>query len=107
MARADGEAALRAALGVMRSVAVSRQLRITEKATFEHQARDLDADDVADLLAGVADEEVHDFKPDDRFPDRTAIVMRIRRDQLTLYVKVSVQVALFDVAVLSCHRWGM
>ena len=42
-----------------------------------------------------------------RFPDRTAIVMRIRRDQLTLYVKVSVQVALFDVAVLSCHRWGM
>jgi len=74
---------------------------------FEHQALDLDADDVADLLAGVADEEVHDFKPDDRFPDRTAIVMRIRRDQLTLYVKVSVQVALFDVAVLSCHRWGM
>lgn len=108
MASTDDAARIEAALRLIHHWARAKRWVITEKATLEHQALGFDADDVAAVVLTANIGCVQTVSQDHQLPERTVIVMHVRTEDLTLYVKVSLRIEKdHNVSVLSFHRLGM
>ena len=107
MANHENLALIRISLVLLHQWARAKRLIITEKATLEHQALGYDVDDVLDAILDTDERSVRAVSADDRFPERTVVVMHLRVEGRSLYAKISLRIDQdHGVTLLSFHKWG-